>query len=213
MKITILTTSVEHPVNAWLEKWILKSKEKHTINLIRSNKEIVSGDLLFLISCSELVSAQDRQRFNKTLVIHASDLPRGRGWSPHIWDIVNGKELITLSLLEAEDRVDSGAIWKKQQVKVPKTALYSEINSIIFEAELELMDFAVENFSTISPITQGEAESTYWPKRTPSDSEIDIEKSISEQFDLVRVCDPKRFPAFFYKDGKKFKLKIEAISE
>lgn len=213
MKITILTTSREHPVNTWLERWILKIKGKHTINLIRSKKDLMGGDLLFLISCSELVSAQDRQKFGKTLVIHASDLPRGRGWSPHVWDIVNGKEHITLTLLEAEDKVDSGAIWKKQQVKVPKTALYSEINSIVFEVELELMDFAVKNFGTISPVSQVDTESTYWPKRTPSDSEIDIEKSISEQFDLIRVCDPERFPAFFYKDGKKFKLKIMATNE
>ena len=213
MKITILNTSSNHPVNAWLEKWILKNEKAHDIDLVRSRKELTEGDLLFLISCSEFISASDRMKYSKTLVIHASDLPKGRGWSPHIWEILNGAESIILTLLEAEDKIDSGPIWKKIQADIPKTALYDEINSIIFDSEILLMDFAIENFSRIVPVQQDNIEATFWPRRTELDSEIDIQKSIAEQFDLIRVCDPDRYPAFFHINGKKFKFILEVIDE
>lgn len=213
MKIAILNSSQDHPVNAWLEKWLEKHKSSHEIGLYRSKSDLLGGDILFLISCSEIVSKYEREKFKETLVIHASDLPKGRGWCPHIWELINGAEEITLSLLEAEDKVDSGDIWKKIKIKVPKSALYQEINELIFDAELGLMDYAVENFSTVIPYKQPDAEVTYWPKRTPKDSELNIQKTISEQFDLIRVCDSERFPAFFYKDGQKYILKIEKINE
>ncbi|GAB6069739.1 hypothetical protein JCM30760_08360 [Thiomicrorhabdus hydrogeniphila] len=213
MKISILNTSEQHPINPWLHKWIAQNSE-HQVSLIRSKEQLQSGDLLFLISCEEIVTAADREKFVKTLVIHASDLPNGRGWSPHIWKLLAGAEEIVVSLLEAGDKVDTGDIWSKLKIKIPKTALYDEINSLIFSAELQLMDFAIQNFNTVKPVKQSlERSVSYWPKRTPKDSELDIDKTINEQFNLLRVSDPNRFPAFFYKEGKKFLVKIEAVDE
>ena len=40
------------------------------------------GDILFLISCSERIGDAYRQKYRHVLVLHASDLPKGRGWSP-----------------------------------------------------------------------------------------------------------------------------------
>lgn len=213
MKITILNTSENHPINGCLTEWVERNEAKHEITFLRLKKDLIGGDILFLISCSEIISRTDRVKFKKTLVIHASDLPKGRGWSPHIWELINGAEKITLTLLEAEDKVDSGDIWKKMQVKIPKLALYKQINSIIFKAELELIDFAVANFFTIIPVKQSIDKPSFWKKRTSIDSEVDIYKSIDEQFNLIRVCDQDRFPAFFYKDGKRFKLKLEIMDE
>ena len=209
MNITILTTSIEHPVNAYLDKWVERNRN-HKIDIVRSKKELISGDILFLISCSEIISKSERNRFKKTLVVHASDLPYGRGWSPHVWEIINGANDITLSLLEAEDKVDTGDIWTKVSVPVPKTALFDEINELISNSELELMDFALANFETVSPKQQSKnIKATYHLKRTPEDSRLDIHKSIKEQFNLLRACDKNRFPAFFVIHGKKYKVIVE----
>jgi len=212
MNISILTTSLEHPVNNYLDKWVEENKN-HTISVAHSKKELISGDILFLISCSEIISKLEREKFKKTLVVHASDLPYGRGWHPHVWEIINGATDITLSLLEAEDEVDAGDIWKKISVPIPKTTLFDEINELIFNSELELMDFAIENYNTIEPKKQPNIDSEYWPKRSPKDSILDINQTIFEQFDLIRVCDPQRFPAYFYKDGVKFNITIEKNNE
>ena len=203
MDISILITSKSHPVNRHILKW-LDINSRHNINVIYSKNDLTSGDILFLISCSEIISKLERGKYKKTLVIHASDLPHGRGWNPHIWEIINGAVEITLSLLEAEDEIDTGNIWKKISVTILKTALFDEINKIIFDAELALMDFAIKNYNTVQPKKQKNIDSAHYPKRSPKDSEIDVNKTLSDQFDLIRVCDPQRFPAYFYKNGVRF---------
>ena len=210
MKITILCSYAVHPVNSHLQSWILKNKHQHQIDLVRNKTELSDGSLLFLISCSEIVTKSDRRLYEKTLVIHGGDLPLGRGWSPHIWQILGGATEITITILEAEDKVDSGAIWKKIGVSIDKNTLWDEINHAIFENELKLMDFAVDNFNVIKPMSQSVViQPTYHPKRTPADSKIDPKKSIEEQFNLIRVCDPDRFPAYFELHGRKYIIRLE----
>jgi methionyl-tRNA formyltransferase len=212
MKITILCSDALHPVNAYLQSWITGHKDQHQIDLVRSKSQLSLGDLLFLISCSEIVTEADRNSYSKTLVIHASDLPHGRGWSPHIWQIIDGATVLTLTLLEAANMVDRGDIWKKIEVRVNKDALWDEINHLVFDAELKLMGFAVENFDTIEPQTQSTTiEPTYYPKRSAADSKIDLKKSIEDQFDLIRVCDPDRFPAYFELHGHKYNIRLEKV--
>jgi len=137
MKITIVCSDALHPVNAYLQSWIAAHKDQHQIDLVRSKSELSHGDLLLLISCSEIVTEADRQPYSKVLVIHASDLPRGRGWSPQIWQILDGATTLTLTLLEAANKVDSGDIWKKLEIAVKKGALWDEINHLVFTVELE----------------------------------------------------------------------------
>ena len=212
MKISVLCSDPEHPVNIHLGKWIEQNQIQHDVELIRTRSELSGGDILFLVSCSEIIKAVHRSKYRHTLVLHASDLPRGRGWSPHIWDLVNGAESITLSLLEAEEKVDSGRLWLKRPILIGKTELWDEINQKLFQAEIDLMKEAVENFAQIKPYSQSEEiPPTYHPRRTPADSDIDPHKTIAEQFDLMRMCDPERYPAWFEYLGQKYKISLEKI--
>lgn len=212
MKITLLCSDPNHPVNGYLLRWLAEHESEHEIALVRSKNELTGGQLLFLISCSEIISSTDRAAYKATLVLHASDLPQGRGWSPHIWQIIGGAEQVVLSLLEAEDAVDSGRLWHQIKLPVPKHALWNEINDQIFSAELELMDIAVKQFESVTPVSQrNDIEPTYFPKRKPTDSRIDPYVSIASQFDQIRVCDPERFPAYFELYGHQYKLTLEKI--
>ena len=214
MKVTLLCSDFNHPVYPYLIAWQEEHKGSYDISIVSTVSEIKeSGDILFLISCSEIVKAHTRDMFSNTLVLHASDLPQGRGWSPHIWDVVSGKNELTLSLLNAEDSVDTGDIWKKKHIKLNGSELYDEINTLLFEAEIELISWACENISTEKPVPQQNCETSYHPKRTPAESEVDIDKSIKEQFNLLRVCDPKRYPAFFKLNGRKYKLIVERYDD
>ncbi len=212
MNITLLCSDVAHPINAHIEKWMQRNNGPHQIALVRRKSELPGGDVLFLVSCTEIVQASDRQAYKACLVLHASDLPRGRGWSPHVWAIIDGAEQITLTLLEAEGRVDSGRIWKKITFHVPRHALWDEINEMLFNAEMELIDFAVAAFDRIKPLAQAaEIEPTYHRRRTPADSRIDPNLSIADQFNQIRVCDPRRFPAYFDLHGLRYKLIVEKM--
>lgn len=212
MRISLLCSDQQHPVVDYLKRWITLQQGIHQVELVCRKSELSGGDILFLISCAEIVDRACRSAYRFTLVLHASDLPHGRGWSPHIWQILEGAEEIILSLLEADDKVDSGRIWKKLKFPVPKHALWEEINARLFEAEIELIDFAICEFEEVHPIKQEPLiEPSYCPRRTPADSQIDPSQSISSQFNRIRVCDPDRFPAFFELHGKKYKLILEKI--
>ena len=212
MKIEILNTDKLHPINPFLQNFKRDLQNDHLISIVRSPKELTNGDLLFLISCNEKVNSHIIDKFTYSMVLHASDLPKGRGWSPHIWELTSGASQITLSLLDAVNEFDAGDIYAKQIIEIPKSALWNEINDLLFLAEIRLMKFAIENFNNLKKYPQKkEIEATYFRKRTPKDSEIDPHKPISKQFDLIRVCDPNRFPAFFYYRGETYKLILEKL--
>lgn len=214
MKITLLCSDPQHPVNAYIQRWAQAQAGVHEVDIVQKKSQLSGGGILFLISCSEIIKKDDRDKYLATLVLHASDLPKGRGWSPHIWEIVNGADHITLSLLEAEDKVDSGRIWAKQTIEVPNHALWDEINHLLFTAELGLIDLAVKNFGQLSPQHQPDlASTTYYPRRTSQDSQLDPHKTIAEQFNQMRVCDPNRFPAFLEHMGHRYIVKLEKANE
>jgi methionyl-tRNA formyltransferase len=212
LKVSVIVSNIEHPVYPVMKEWV--DNHSHIdAEIVNSAKELRdSGEFLFLVSCTDIINKNIRSRFSHCLVLHASDLPKGRGWSPHIWEIVNGNNMITLSLLEAEDKVDSGRIWLKTDVHFDGSELFDEINNKLFTAEVELMQRAVSEYETIIPYEQdSEISPYYYPKRIPEDSRININDSILDQFNLLRVCDSERFPAFFELNGQCYVIKLEKV--
>ena len=210
MKISVLCTDPNHPVvrrlQSWVESMLLNG---NAATLVFDKTELCGGDILFLVSCSQIIRDTERNKYKATLVLHASDLPKGRGWSPYIWSILQGSNQITVSLLEANEPVDSGAIWLKTTFSLEGHELLPEINEKLFDAELLLMTKAIEQYESIEPEQQKGDTGQYMTKRTLADSRLDPHKTIAEQFDLLRVVDSRRYPAFFDYHGKRYLIKIE----
>lgn len=185
----------------------------HEVVLFHDKSELRGGDILFLVSCSQLMRSADQKKYRAVLVLHASDLPRGRGWSPHIWAIVNGANEITVCLSEAENQVDTGAVWLREKFTLEGHELLAEINEKLFHAELSLMTKIVEQFYQIKPILQTGEPGSYNRKRTPEDSRLDPDKTIAEQFNLLRVVDAERYPAFMDYRGKRYLIRIEKAKD
>ncbi len=206
MDLSIFCDSQNHPILDVIECWI--SSINSNVKLITDEKRLTGGKYLLLVSCSQVIKLDVRLGYQYTLVIHASDLPQGRGWSPHIWQILDGKNEITLSLLAAVDKVDTGDIWHQIPISLSRTDLYDDINKKILGAHIDMIKWLIKHNGRVKPYKQlGDA--SYYPKRSPKDSEIDTESSIASQFNLLRVCDPERYPAFFYHENEKFIIKIE----
>jgi methionyl-tRNA formyltransferase len=233
MNIVILCTDPGHPVNESLIAWqSLTEKKGHSVRLESSVADLGMGDILFLVSCSAIISAEIKRNFKAVLVLHASDLPKGRGWSPHIWTILAGENDITVCLLEASDPVDSGDIWLKKIFRLEGHELLDEINEVLFSIELELMTEAVEAFHNISPekqidvvnlksekrsinnssLNQPSFSTSTLRKRKADDSCLDMDQSIRQQFNLLRVVDSERYPAYIDHLGQRYKITIEKIN-
>lgn len=209
-RCTVICSDPQHPVNAFVEEWRVFVKPFATVAIIRNAAEAQAGDFLFLISCQEIIPQNVRDRFRHSLVIHASDLPRGRGMSPHIWQILEGGDRIVLTLLTATDPVDTGMIWHQAPVVIPRNAVFHEINRLIFEAETRLMTWALENCDVHQPRPQ-EGAATQYRRRTPADSQVDPTKPLTDVFDLLRVSDPVRYPAFFRFRDRTYRILIDPI--
>ena len=212
MKIDILCTDSKHPVNPWLEEWASQNLGRNNVLIARHSSELLGGDFLFLVSCHEIVSRTVRDLYRFTLVLHASELPKGRGMSPHVWQILEGVNKITLTLLNAEDELDSGDIWHQISFDIEGHELFDEINQLLFNAEIQLITWAIENCLHVYPRSQN-GEASYYPKRIPEYSRLDPTRSIESQFDLMRICDSDRYPAFFELRGCKYKIQITKFPE
>ena len=209
MDITIICGDKNHAIVPYLKLWIKSVREnKCSARIVFDESDIRGGDLLFALSYGKKLDDSVRNLFKSCLVLHASDLPKGAGWSPHIWEIVNGGNVITVSLFEAEEKIDSGKIWFKQDFRLNGTELLHEINEKLFEVELELMTLAVERFGSVSPYYPKGERGPHLKRRTPSNSELDPSKTIAEQFDLLRTVDNDKYPAFFSHRGRRYKIKI-----
>ena len=66
-------------------------------------------------------------------------------------------------MLDANEEIDKGDIYLKKVIEIPKSALWNEINEMLFSAEIDMMKFAVENFEKLSKNKQDQKiEPTYF---------------------------------------------------
>lgn len=212
MRVTLLCSDPAHPVVPKLKSWLAAQPPSVHAALVHQLDDVCEGDFLFLISCTQIIRAEERRRFRHALVIHSSDLPEGRGWSPQAWTVLRGDNHLTVSLLEADDPVDSGRIFKKARVELNGTELFDEIHEKLYSCWLELLDWAIVNADSTEPLEQVGGAS-YFRKRTPEDSRIDPQLNIAEQFDLLRICDPVRFPAFMDMRGRRYEILLRPVEQ
>ena len=209
MDITVLCSSSSHPIWPRIVSWCdRKCEEGHRTSLVTQVAEVTRGDLLLLISCSEIVRSPVRGRFGKVLVIHAADVPMGRGFAPLNWQIIEGKQEIVVTLMEAADKVDSGDVWAKRTMRFDGHELFEELFETLFATELELMDFAVAEFATVLPKPQPPIEGSYYRRRGPEDSRVQPANTLEQIFDLVRASDPNRYPVFFEYRGHRYTITL-----
>jgi len=210
----VIQVLVDNP-NSWIIPYAKKLVEEikkmgHSAEFVGLHDEVKKGDILFLLGCVKLFKKLNLNKHN--LVVHESDLPQGKGWSPLTWQILEGKNEIPITLFEAVEDVDAGPYYLKDKVVFEGHELVNELREKQGLKTIELCLRFIKEYGKLKPIEQ-KGESTYYRRRTPLDSEIDINKSVNEQFNLFRVVDNERYPAFFWKNGKKYYLKIEKGDE
>jgi methionyl-tRNA formyltransferase len=211
MKITII---VDNPKSFMLPhaKKLMSEIEKsgHECKLVHSQKSIKKGDVCVILSCEEKIPQEILKLNNHNLVVHESELPKGRGWSPLTWQILEGKSKIPMTLFEAAEELDAGDVYIRDYLKFKGHELNSEMKEAQGKKTIEMILKFLKKF-TKGKKQKGKA--TFYKKRGPKDSELNINKSLKDLFPLLRVVDNERYPAFFKFKGKKYKLKIEKIDK
>ncbi len=183
-------------------------KQGHKVTIANDHREITSPkDIVFILSYGKIVEKQFLLKNKHNIVVHESDLPQGKGWSPLTWQILDGKNKIPITLFEADEKVDSGVIYLQDTIELKGHELTDEIREQQAQKTINLIAKFIKSYVNSKGKTQ-QGQETFYPRRTPKDSELNPDKTIREQFNLLRVVDNERYPAFFNYKGHKYLLKI-----
>lgn len=189
--------------------------DEHDVTLIRQQSDINLGDILFILGCVKRIPANLLKLHTHNLVVHESNLPQGRGNSPLTWQILEGKNEISTCLFEAVAEIDQGPIYLRNIIKLKGNELLPTLKQTQGINSVKLCHKFICSYPDIikTACPQPNEKSGFYRKRTPKDSQLDVNKTISEQFNLLRVVHNEHYPAFFEINGTKYKLKIDYFNE
>ncbi|MDR0674505.1 MAG: UDP-2,4-diacetamido-2,4,6-trideoxy-beta-L-altropyranose hydrolase [Zoogloeaceae bacterium] len=175
-------------------------------------RDLPGGDICFYLGYGKIVDRMTRARYNHNLVAHESALPEGRGWSPMTWRILAGESQFTVSLFEAVDEVDAGPIYLQETFHLQGAELVFEWRALQAETTRKLCRAFVSEYpAVLNRARRQEGEGSAYPRRTPKDSRLDVDRPLKEQFNLLRVVDNERYPAYFEIAGGVFTLHIQKM--
>ena len=196
--------------NSWIYEFFCGHKfdlENYTFSYLFNADEVWGFDVVFLLGYTAILPNDFLQRNSLNLVVHESDLPRGKGFAPVQWQLLEGCSEITVSLIEAVEKFDGGDIFQQSKITFDGSELYDEIREKQAIATIDIISEFLSSYPNISRFKQIGQESFY-PKRTSADGELDISKTLQENFNLLRVGNNDAWPSFFYYKGVKYILKI-----
>lgn len=212
MKISIVVDNNKSWFISYTDKLKAKLNKFGSVELLSDSNEIPqSNDVAFLLSCESKVPPEILSRSRSNIVVHASELPKGKGMSPLSWQILEGKNRIPISLFEAVEEIDAGPVYLRSYLEFRGNELLYEMQNALGLKIIEMCEKFLSEWPQI--LGKGEVQlgqSTFYRRRTPVDSRLDPHKTIAEQFNLLRIVDNERYPAFFEWKNRRFILKIEA---
>ena len=176
--------------------------------LVRTHENILSGGVAFFLGCVKIARPEMLARNLVNLVVHESDLPRGRGFAPVAWQILEGATVIPVCLFEAGNDADTGPVVYRDWLQLRGDELLPEWRALQGQKSVALCLRYLSAESRPEGTAQ-QGEPTYYSRRRLADSRLDPEKTLAEQFDLLRIVDNERYPAFFAHRGRRYRLLIE----
>ena len=205
--ITLFTDSSDSWIMPWLRRIHEITRPYHDVRICQKKEEIPNGDFTFLLGCTRIIKKEYLERNKHNLVIHESALPKGKGWSPLSWQILEGMNTIPVTLFEADESLDAGSIYLRDFIQLNGDELLPEIKEKQGIKTVELVLRFLSLWPDLEPIPQI-GESSFYAKRHHLSDKLDITKTIAEQFNHLRIVDNEQFPAWFEIKRKKYKLKI-----
>ena len=153
--------------NNWLKDKIkinFKNSKKYNFFLSENLKKIKNFDVVFILGYTKILKNKFLKKNKLNLVVHESDLPKGKGFSPVQWQILENKNKIPICILEADKKFDSGKIYKKEYFKIKKTDLYEEIRNHQANATVKIIKKFLKTYPNLTFKLQ-KGKTTYYKKR------------------------------------------------
>lgn len=185
----------------------LRMQPDNSANLFTCSKDVPDCDICFLLSCSKIVKKEFLNRHRHNIVVHASDLPKGKGFVPVKWQVLEGRNDIVLTLFEAVEAVDAGPYYLKRTLQLSGYELLDEIHEKMARLINEMCLAFSKNPEAFSPKEQ-KGEETFYQRFSKQDDMLDVDRTIRENFNHFRIEDNMRYPLWFEIDGRTYELLI-----
>ncbi len=197
--------------NLWFEKKLknhdFRLNNKYIFKISKNFKQVKNQNIVFPLSFTKILPKSFLKQNELVLIAHASKLPKDKGFAPIQYQILRNKNKIYMSLTKATKKVDSGEIYSQNFFTLDGTELSDEIREIQGNEFIKI----IKNFLNEYPNTKYKKQtgvSNFNKKRYPKDSKLNINKTIKQQFNHLRINDNELYPSYFYYRSKKYVIKI-----
>ena len=194
------------------KKNILKKYKKYFSKKIKKSHTQIKdrNDIVIIMSYYKIIPKKYLKKSKHNLVVHESNLPKGRGFSPLYWQILDGKTNIVFSLFECSEKMDAGNIYFKKKFKFSPNLIFEEIKIKQMNSALSLIEKFFYNYSKKKKFKsyRQKGKSSIFKRIKQNMSKLDINKSIKSQMNIIRTRDNENFPSFFIYKRKKFVIKV-----
>lgn len=169
-----------------------------------------AGMALLSIGFPYLIPVELLSQFQPALNVHPTQLPRYRGPTTGAYVLINNEHESGSTVHHMTEQMDRGDIVAQSQVALSPFETVRSLQRKVYSREADLVMEALGSLeSGAKSWPQDESQASEFPKkRSPSDSELDPERSLTELFDQIRACDPDDYPAFFMHHGQKVCVRL-----
>jgi methionyl-tRNA formyltransferase len=205
MKVAILTSPEQ-----WFVTFAEALVKKISGSTLFFRHEEVGDEygIVFILSYHQIIPKEMLDKHQHNVVVHASALPLGKGWSPLFWQVIEGKKNIPFTLFEATEKMDEGNIYMQENLMLTGYELNDELRLKQAKMTQKMCLKFIENHPQYRKPKPQKGSETIYSKRTEKSSQLDPDKTLREQFNLLRTVNNKTYPAFFELDGHRYILKI-----
>lgn len=185
---------------------------KHSEDIIRE----LNPDLCLVVGWYWLISERTIEDVPFGLVgIHNSSLPKFRGGSPLIWQMIANEPEIGFSFFTFTPDMDEGPIWAHGSVPVDGTDYVSDVLEKLERETLRVLRDTYPSMlrGSISPTEQNHAMATYCAQRYPNDGNIDWQMPARDVCRFVRAQSDPYPGAFTYLENREFRIWRAAVFE
>ena len=197
--------------NLWFEKQLrnydFKLSNKYTLKISKNPNKIKNQNIVFPLSYTRILPESFLKKNELVLIAHPSKLPKDKGFAPLQYQILKNKNKFYMSLIKAAKEVDAGPIYFQNSFMLDGTELSDEIRNIQGMQFLSIIKKFLVKYPYIKPKKQIE-KGNFNKRRYPKDSQLNINKTIKQQINHLRINDNELYPSFFYYKGQKYIIKI-----
>jgi len=137
--------------------------------------------------------------------VHNSTLPRYRGGSPLVWQMINGEPRAGFSIFSFTSGMDDGPLWAQDDVPIEADDHVQHVLDKLEVATLSALRRVYPAIldGTMTPSPQGTADVSYCAQRYPEDGVIDWGRPAQAVFDFIRAQSAPYPGAFTQFEGQR----------